>query len=539
MAEKLETELVLGDGVSGPAKHAADALKKVEEASKKAQDSLTSKHADKFGKAFEKIGLAQERANIKSANKQTQLFADSWAKIGMAQAKAMSKEHHGESWLDKGAEEFGHKLRNAVAAAAIAEVIIGGIEKAVELLKEGVKLAFEEGGKEENLKLAYKLSLGPEAGKQSMEDSERFAGKTRFTAAEVQEMMLPLRRAGMSQAAARQAFATSGDIAAGSNGQVSEQQMIETFTKIWNKGGVSGKILQSAQINQPEFFKSLASTLKISKEEAKKRAEGGKIDPQILINAITEAVERRQGGIAGTGTKARSETMSTQLDKLQKLPGEFMRKLSESEAWPALSQKFSDVLKELDPKSENGKKIMGSLVESFGGLADVIKKAFTAENIKSFTEGIQNVLGVVKDLVPLLGDMVSLAGKAAALANGKFGAGDGDEVDHKIRQIEEDRQRNTSVYGGERANKFAQREFDRLKSPSAREELSNLGAKSGYAYGVVKPANRNGGKGTDNVVQINTTFNNHARMTDDEAKKHAKTIGDGIERAAQEAGAKK
>lgn len=429
MAEKLELDLELVDKIAGPAKKAADALRGIESAAQKAQSALglkstaasdqatikaASKQQSAFANSWAKIGMAaekerirQEKATEKAAVKHQKAFADSWAKIGMAATKAQSSHAEHESWLGKGAEEFGHKLRNAVAAAAIAEVMFKGVEKVVDFLKEGVMEAFKIGAHEEKQTLAFRLTLGEHGGKEAQEDVDRFYKKSGFTQSRAEDMMLGLRRTGFSAKNARTAIAAAGDVEAG--GGARAEDTLEFLKKIQLKGGVSKKELVGLNINVNEFYKKLSKSLGTDVEGAKKKSEEGGIDPALIRDLIYAGIEKSQGGKIGTGSELASKTMGARFEKLQNLPEQYLKHMSESPAWKTLSEKLGGVLEGLDPESENGKKIMASLFSVFGKLANAIGSALTPANIDKFAAAISSAVEFLTKIPAIINTIVTVS----------------------------------------------------------------------------------------------------------------------------------
>jgi len=305
--ENLELGLTLVDQVAGPAKRAADALHKVEEQGKKAQDALDfSKQLERTEKKLHAI-----HADPKGASK---LF-EAQKKLAEVQRK-LGKP----GWAAAGAEEFGHKLRNAIGAVAIAELMMKGMEKVVDFFKEGVTEAFKAGAAQEKLALSYKLMFGAHGGKEKMEDQERFAKNTPLIGSELARLMIPLYNSGMSDKAARQAVSTAGDLSARTGRPIEE--FVEMLTRINLKGGVTDKILVGLGMSVKDFDKQLGKSQHVSAEQAKKMRESGKIDPQTLINQITRKTNADQGGGAGTGWKQQSETLDERWKKIKTLPEE-------------------------------------------------------------------------------------------------------------------------------------------------------------------------------------------------------------------------
>lgn len=408
--ESLAFELKLVDSVTGVAKRQASAVKQIETSANKAQTAL--------GKQFEKIGFAAARA----AQKQEQAFAQSWAKIGMAAQRAQErqkKEHerHAEkmkehSFLGGISEGVGFgKLTSAAflgsalaeGAFKIGETLVEAAHKVVEVITDGVKDAFKAAGKEQTQRIGEKISLGAGAG-EFREDVERFAGKTGFTSSEIRGLMLPSRNAGMSQAATRQSLATASDIAAGrgKGGSIEEVgSIMEQFQHIYTKKGIGKKqlveLLGNVGSTIPDFYKSLGKQMHVSAKDAEKMSEEGKLDPQLLINMITQAQNKKQGGIAGTGALEYSKSFEAHWHKINELPDEFYRKLVDSPGFARANEALGGLLEKLDPDGPAGMRIQAAISDMFDKITGYIGDP--EETADALASGIESAIRLTKDLV--------------------------------------------------------------------------------------------------------------------------------------------
>lgn len=451
-AESFDIELrLINTGLVGPAKQSADALRALEQ-----QMEHTSS-------AFEDALAGKVKTSFDDTKKSVKGFGDEVTKA-MAQAAKLSADPKGFQLLQRArkdladqkrrlleeagvikprgpmppsggghgggfgkgfSDEFGFgKLASAEATGSlIASSIIGaghvlveGARKVVDIVSDGFKKAFAEGSKYENLKLGYKLSLRGAEGQDSMEDAGRFSKLTGYDDDVINGMLLPLRRAGFDRKGARSAFAAASDVAAG-NGRGGDQGfvqgMLESFTHIKLKGGVQERLLPGMGVDVKLFYADLARTLKTTTDAAKKLAEEGKVNPQLLLNTIYKGIEQRQGGALGTGGIAYGSTMQARLSKLEDLPNQYAKAVAESPKWDAVSEKFGSLLDDLDPDSPRGQKIVDSVLRAFDSLANVVDKAFTAENIDSFVHGLETVVDLAGKLVEQLGPILDLVAKVS------------------------------------------------------------------------------------------------------------------------------
>lgn len=452
-AESFDIELrLLNGGLIGPAKQSADALRALEQqmdhTSSAFEDALTGKVKQPFEDARKEVkGFSddvnkamKDAARLAGDPKGFQMLAKAKKELADQRKKLLQEAGviappkppgggggKGGGDFAKGfASEFG--LGSLASAEAVGSLIASGItgaahllidaaHKMVDIVSEGFKRAFVEGSKYENLKLGYKLSLRGAEGRESMEDVGRFSKMTGFDDDVINQMLLPLRRAGFNRQGARSAFAAATDIAAG-NGRGGDQgfvqSILEGFNHIMLKGGIQERRLPELGVNAKQFYTDLANTLKTTTDAAKKLAEEGKIDPQLLLNTIYRGVEKRQGGPLGTGGIAYGTTMQARLGKLEDLPNQYLKAVAESPQWDNVSEKFGHLLDDLDPDSPRGRKIVGSILHAFESLAGVIDRVFTAENIDSFVHGMEALVDLAGELVTQLGPLLNFAGRVSS-----------------------------------------------------------------------------------------------------------------------------
>lgn len=412
MAEKLTLDLDLVDKVSGPALRAAKALQQAQQS------------GDRFADSWKRIGMAATA----DANKQAAAIKKQEAAIrslGLAQLKAaeMNKKFN-EARRPKGFLEsfksalpfrsigdyakgafFGHMAAEGVEK--VVEGFVEGAHKAVELLYEGVKKAFEEGAKYEQLKVSYDLLLGKKDGAETLKSIAEFAPKTRYDDDKIAEIMRPLFNAGLRGKAANTAFGTAADIQAARGGDIGTY--IEQLSRIQLKGGVTDKLLIGLGVELKPFFKDIAKTLHTDVATAKKKAERGDIDPQILLNAVTRGVNRRQGGEAGSGGEKMSKTLGARWEKIANLPNEYLKTVANSPAWDALSKKLGEALEALSPEGERGQGIIRSLFKTFDKIATWIGDHLNEETFDRFAAGVEKALDLLGKIPAVLDTIITAA----------------------------------------------------------------------------------------------------------------------------------
>ncbi len=408
MAERLSLELELLDKVGGPAKKAASALRSVEIQAKKASNALDfSKELDRTKAQLNKIKL--DPKGFTDLVKAQKSLREEREKLKKA---ASGDGHHGFLASFKSALPFrsigdyfkgafwGHLAAHGVEK--IAEGFVEGAHKAVEVVYDGIKEAFGAIAKEQERVAGYDLTLGKHGSEIAREDIERFSKKTAFSASQNMDQMLPLFRAGLKGQDARTTYAAALDLAAGrgkgsDSGAVNDA--VELFAKIQQKGGVTTKQLAGiglGETNIPAFYKDLGKYLHISAKEAEKKAsEPGGIDPQILRNSIVMAIEKQQGGMAGTGAEKAGSSLFGMWNKLKELPEDFFEKLVNSPAIPKITKAMAGILEKLDPDGPVGKRIISGLERVFDKLASFIEDTITPENIDKAVAAFEQLPGIL------------------------------------------------------------------------------------------------------------------------------------------------
>ncbi len=434
MADSVDFDLILHDKASGTADKVAAALKRVEDQQKKVNSAGTGRGGslDVFSKqsaaslkflqsikrendraerdASRASAKAERDASRASAsilrNKEKEIAATRRLGLAQIQAAEMNKKYnkeHGHGFVAsfksklpfrsigdyaKGAF-WGHVAAEGVLK--IGEGFLEGAHKAIEVLSEGVKHAFEEAGKQERLRLSYTGRLGEKGGREQLEDIERFSKGTRETGAENAELLRPLVNAGLKGRSLQSAAATAGDLGVrlGTNGS----EFIDMFAKIKSKEGFSTKQLAGTGVSIPGLLKDLGGTLGVSPEQAGKLAkQGGKVDPQILLNAIQTAVEKSQGGrTAGSLKNDESKTVEARFHKLAELPNDYLRKISESPAWKKLGDRLGMIFEQLSPESPRGHQILSALFGAFDKIESYVERLFTENNIDDFLDELEKV----------------------------------------------------------------------------------------------------------------------------------------------------
>ncbi len=521
MAEKLELDLELNDKTSQTAKKSADALRKVDENAKKAKASLDfSRELSRSEAALKKIRFDPKGyKELLEAQKQLR-----------EERKKLGAESFGEGFTKK--LSFGRLAGAAAIGELMADALIEGAKGAVDLITEGVKKAFESAGKEETLRLSYKLTLGEKGSKEAREDAERVAKLAGFSASRVQEQMLPLYNAGIKPGAgARQAYALATDLAArkGTSGSGGVEEGLSAISNVYLKGGIGERQLVHLGVSRTkDLYQAIGKQLGVGVDEAKKRVTEGKVDPQLIINEMTKAVEKQQGGKAGTGGQAYGKTFESRLGRLKDLPEEFFRKMVDSPSFQKVSDSFDGLLSKLDPSGPNGSKILESLSGAFEKIGGLAEDAFQPENIEKFAKSVSLAVEAVGKLVEGLQTAINLI-NGEALSKHFF---EGDEGDKKITEIESLKKRianepESGIFSGKQGLVDQLNDIESTLTPSERVDWNkkhpsekfntNSGGNTVHAPGMTfnfyNPTNDQNFTDQDFASRAGNAFLNHVEMS--------------------------
>lgn len=591
MGDDFELGITLVDKVSASADKMATAIGKVRQQTQKTQAAFDGLL---FGQAFAKIGKAAD-ANARQQKKHADAFGAMWAKIGAAAEKERqrvekakfdpqryvaeyraaqrlrdqkrklledaglkSKEGGIFGWASPwgSSRVWSNVIGNVIGSGIVsaADFLLSAAGKAADLFVEGVHKAFDESAKQQVLRVGESLSLGKDAGA-FRSDVGRFSKLTGFDDDVIRGMLLKQRRAGFNQQASRTAFAAATDIAAGEGqggnlGRVNE--LLEAFTNIKLKGGVREKMLPGLGVDVKEFYTDLASQLGLGKgkagiDAAKKKAEEGSIDPQLLLNTIFRGVERKQGGELGTGAIAYSRTFESRLAKAKNLPNEYLKNLSESAGFQRASDMLASLLEKLDPDSPTGQRIMASIDHMFQKITDFIGDP--AEAVDKIATGIEQMIGLLDQVIPslkMMGDLLLSAAEAAAagarqirLMNA-YAHFDKDEI-ARIHEEDEERIKEKKAQA---ARPYVTAQAQGLVAGTFVNALGRNGFDPFAAAAATFPVAQAAKKASDKVLQVHAPveINLNAPVTDAghtaqsaavEVHRHVTTA---IERAAQQSG---
>jgi hypothetical protein len=516
--------LELVDKVSANAKKATESVRKIEDQGKKTQKALDfSKEIARTQAALDK--LTKDPAGYKKMLETQKKLRDEQAKLRAELNKPAPKGFFASFSAKLPFRTIGQYTTAAAAGILIADGVMraGGFlvdsaKKVVDIITEGFKKGIEASSKQEVLRLGERLSLGKNAGAFAA-DADRFAGLTGFDDDAIRSMLLPLRRAGFGEQAARSAFAGAADIAAGlgkGGDQGTVAEALDIFTKIKLKGGIGEKQLIGLGVSPKAVYEDIAAQLGIGLEAAEKKVADGKIDdPQRIINAILRGIEQTQGGKLGTGSIEYSKTFEAKWRKITELPENYLKKLVDSPAWGKLTEAATRFLEYLNPDSPTGQRIFASLEATFEKIVGWIEKLTSPQGLESFGAGLQTVVEVAETLVSAISAVVDLLRSAASIAETLAGP---------LAKIHGKRQALDYAEEQDTKNRAALSFFgnwgmlDRLATPAPRVARNSAGSRS-----------------TTVAPNINVHVNGDVKNPEDTGRRIGRAAAPDIHRAAERA----
>ncbi len=348
MAEIITLDLELIDKVGGPAKAATQALRRIEQQQQRAQQQVNktaiqqAAALEKSAQGWVKIAAAAEKAKAREEKASSRSAAQA-EKLATRQAAAVERSANRQAAAVERAKTReaaairrtglmqmqANKMNEAVdkkknagffgsfkeklafrsvgdytkgafwghiaaeGAMKIGEGFLEGAKKSIEFLADGVKKAFEAGGRSESQRLGYKLAFGSQSKADAFEkDTQRMSGISAFNELDIGAMLTPLIRSGFSEKSARSAFAAATDIAA-AEGRGGDMHAVEEITaqlaRVQLQGSIDRQHLVALGINSPTFYKDLAKKLPTTEKDVKEKGSEGKLDPTRCMSRSSDA----------------------------------------------------------------------------------------------------------------------------------------------------------------------------------------------------------------------------------------------------------
>lgn len=283
--------------------------------------------------------------------------------------KLMKAQHELSEATKKGREEsegFRHQLFEWVEIGKeVGEVIEGVADRVVELGKEIVDTA----AKTQDINLAVKLNVGEENVEKIDELAETFKEKTRFSATQIKQALLPLLQQGLGNDVQQLGDLTAAatDYAARTNtGIAGVQTALESFGNIALRGQVNFRLLKQLKISENDFNDELASLLHTDRAGAVKLEKEGKAGKDNLLTAALNLIARQQGGNLGPASEKSAATLGGTLDKLSHLKENLFEGIADSPGMHAVQGFLDNFIATME--GPIGKDLVNKISDAFTSL---------------------------------------------------------------------------------------------------------------------------------------------------------------------------
>lgn len=310
-------------------------------------------------------------------------------KIGKLSASPFEKMIH------QGLDPFLHKMKEVAEFEFIRE----GTEALLELPGELAHEVFELGeemlrtaAKAERTESSFKLLFGNIGGQEALEDIEKIGDHTEFTMARIKGLTQDLGKVGFEGQGLKRARAAALDIAAFSSnpdeGLSGAQGSIE---RIKRTGRVDARTLGGVGIGEKDYFAELTARTGKSRKELKKEMDAGKIDADEALEALYSVITKKTGKKLGGAGADIAMGLEATLTHLGELPERYFEKLSHSSGYAKFGETMKHILDDLDPESDNGKRIFGNLERVFDGMGEIVGSIDWAGLVSTATDAIETV----------------------------------------------------------------------------------------------------------------------------------------------------
>ena len=289
-------------------------------------------------------------------------------------------------------------------------------EKIFDFLKDLTEEMITTAAAAERTNTAFGLLFGQKEGSETLEYLEGISKFTEFSGMHAKDAALELRKMGFEGEGLRRALAGAHDIAAFSaRPEEGFQSALMTLERIKSSGRVDSRSLRGVGISTDDFFKSLSDRTGVAVSTLKKQVEQGKVKSEDMLETLYTLIGSKTGKALGGAAVQMSTTLSAQLTHLRALPEEFYEKLADSPGLALFKDALGHVLEALDPNSDSGREIMGSLDRYFtklGELVGGIDGDALATNISAIVGMLPDLVSGFKAVGDVIGSMVTGLTKA-------------------------------------------------------------------------------------------------------------------------------
>jgi hypothetical protein len=277
---------------------------------------------------------------------------------------------------------------------------------------------------QERLEHVFANMLGKDEGAETLAYLDKFADYSEFTDDAVKSMGNELLRAGLRGADFRNALAAVVDVAAQAPDKMEgAQEAVASLSRINLMGRVDARTLRGLRINPHEVADQLSKDLGLSKEVIKKQLQEGTLDGAKAMDSIFTVMERKSGKQLGAVGDNMADTLSSRLDKLEDIPHDLFKGLSNAQGFRDISDTMARITNLFGPGSETGNRLQSALVKTLDLVGEKIKEIDwdeVADSIGRIAESTQDWIEPLSTLADVLGLVLkAVAGLMALPTLGK------------------------------------------------------------------------------------------------------------------------
>lgn len=319
--------------------------------------------------------------------------------------------------IHKGLDPFLHKAKEIAEFEFLREAT----EKLMELPGELAEKVFELGeemlrtaAKAERTESSFKLLFGAKGGGEALEDIDKIGEHTEFTRERLKSLTQDLGKVGFEGMDLKRARAAALDIAAFSSNAAEGLASAEgALERVKRTGRVDNRTLGGLGIGEKDFFGELTKRTGKGRKELKKEMDAGTLDAQDSLEALYTVITKKTGKKLGGAGADLSLGMEATFTHLGELPDRYFEKLSKSAGFAKMGESLKHMLDELDPDSENGKRIFGKLEAAFNGIGEIIGAIDWAGFIGTATDALETFEEMFLEALSIIpGETGSKAGYA-------------------------------------------------------------------------------------------------------------------------------
>lgn len=293
----------------------------------------------------------------------------------------------------------------------------GAMMKAAGALADFGRFLLKTAVEKQDLDLALRFNAGREgaAGLQAMADS---FSNTKFDDGEILAAQIPLLQVGIKNQELLHNLTTAAtDLEALSAGQVKFAEVLDSFSKAARKGEINDRVLAPLKIGSADYFSALGEALGVDAKRAEELNKAGKVQAEDSLQVLLGIIQEREGGSIGGPSLEAGKTLGATLHRLENLPGNMFKVLSDSPAIQGVQAAIEGFIASM--QGPQGVALVAKIGEGlnkvFGWLTEGDVSARIdglIERVSSFLEVLDAglaIAGLVKDAFVAVGDTLGMA----------------------------------------------------------------------------------------------------------------------------------